>query len=426
MEKRLTRNRNAIRNTLVVFTEAFEKIDITERELIIQNKIAFVHFFSNVDDFRDATKIEYVLSNILLMIFFSILREGKASCLSIAQHIQFFKDEYEALGLIEDGKTPSHDTIRRILMGLDSKSLIKETIQKLEEFLASIEDKRSKLYAHKSLDGKTVNGSGRGKDTKNPSRNINVLNLYNNSTAICFNSIAVGSKTNEIPIGQEELNLLNLRKTVVTFDALHTQRDTCSIINGAKGIYVAPVKQNQEGLYNEIQAKIEKYQSKGKLIHRETDNREFDFVILPGNYETDGFDGMKVMVRMISKVRKNPLVMYFISNTKDFELIEEAIDARWEIEDDLHKLKDEIFNEDKVTYTSREAVVNIAILGNLAVAFMRIYQGVTNSSLAYAKKVATYKPFDMMNVVLNLMDSKETIKELKKEFKKIRSSISID
>lgn len=426
MEKRLTRKRNAIRNTLVVFTEAFEKIDITDKELIIQNTIAFIHFFSNVADFRDATKIEYQLSDILLMIFFSILREGKASCLSIAQHIEFFKDEYESYGLINDGKVPSHDTIRRILMGLDSKSLINETIKKLEEFLADIEVKRSKLYDHKSLDGKTVNGSGRGKDTKNPSGNINVLNLYNNSTAICFNSVAVGSKTNEIPIGQSELETLNLKKTVVTFDALHTQKDTCSIIHGSKGIYVAPVKLNQEGLYNEIKAKIERCEKNGKLIHRETDNREFDYVILPSNYDSEGFNGMKVMVRMISKVRKNPIIMYFISNTKDLELVEEAIDSRWEIEDDLHKVKDEIFNEDKVTYTSREAVVNIAILGNLALAFMRIYQGVTNCSLAYAKKIATYKPFEMMNVVLNLMNSKQTIQQLKKEFRKIRSSIEID
>jgi len=426
MEKRLTRKKNTIRNTLAVLTEVFEKMDITEKEIIISNKVAFIHFFNNVDDFRDATKIEYKLSDVLLLIFFSILREGKSSCLSIAEHISFFSEEYETLGLIRDGKIPSHDTIRRILMGVDSKSLINETIKKLEEFLQMIEDKRSKLYNHNSLDGKAVNGSGRGKDTKNPSSNINVLNLYNNSTAICFSSVAVGSKTNEIPVAREELEVLNLRKTVITFDALHTQRETCTLIHNAHGIYVAPVKLNQEGLYNEIIAKMEKYEKQGKLIHRETDNRIFDFAILPSNYDTNGFEGMKVMVRMVSKVRKKSLTMYFIANTKDLELIEEAIDSRWEIEDDLHKVKDEMFSEDKVRYTNPQAITNIAILGNLALAFMRIYQSITDNPLAYCKKEAMFKPFEMMNIVLNVMSSKETIKKLKTEFKKIRSSLPID
>jgi len=296
----------------------------------------------------------------------------------------------------------------------------------VEDFLKNIEDIKAKLYDQNSLDGKEVKGSGRGSNTNNPLNNINVLNLYNNSTAICFMSVAVDSKTNEIPVAQDELKVLNLRNKVITFDALHTQRDTCTIIHSSKGIYVAPVKANQGCLYKEIKSKIKKYEENGKIVHRETDNRIFDYVILPSNYDPDGFKGMKVMLRMVSKVRKKPLTMYFISNTKNFELIEESIDSRWEIEVDLHKVKDEIFNEDKVRYTDPQAVTNIAILGNLALAFMRVYQSVTNTSLAYCKKMATYKPMEMMNYVLNIMSSEETVKALKREFKKIRSSIQLD
>lgn len=36
--------------------------------------------------------------------------------------------------------------------------------------------------------------------------------------------------------------MMELKKTVITFDALHTQRETCNIIASKKGIYVAPVK----------------------------------------------------------------------------------------------------------------------------------------------------------------------------------------
>lgn len=41
---------------------------------------------------------------------------------------------------------------------------------------------------------------------------------------------------------------MNLKGCIVTFDALHTQKDTVSIICGAGGDYVGGLKGNQSGL----------------------------------------------------------------------------------------------------------------------------------------------------------------------------------
>ncbi len=48
---------------------------------------------------------------------------------------------------------------------------------------------------------------------------------------------------------------------------------------------------------------------------------------------------MKTFVEMVSHTRKKAITMYFISNTKDTELIAEAIERRWEIENNFHKEK---------------------------------------------------------------------------------------
>lgn len=68
------------------------------------------------------------------------------------------------------------------------------------------------------------------------------MNVYSNSDCLCIHSKPVETKTNEIPVAQEILRMMELKKTVITFDALHTQRETCNIIASKKGIYVAPVK----------------------------------------------------------------------------------------------------------------------------------------------------------------------------------------
>ena len=161
-------------------------------------------------------------------------------------------------------------------------------------------------------------------------------------TQTAFVSIpSLETKTNEIPVAQEILRMMELKKTVITFDALHTQRETCNIIASKKGIYVAPVKDNQSGLREEILARFRKYEQtpKKKITTLDTEKRNFRFISLPSNYDDCGFTGMKTFVEMVSHTRKKAITMYFISNTKDTELIAEAIERRWEIENNFHKRK---------------------------------------------------------------------------------------
>ena len=108
--------------------------------------------------------------------------------------------------------------------------------------------------------------------------------------------------------------MMELKKTVITFDALHTQRETCNIIASKKGIYVAPVKDNQSGLREEILARFRKYEQtpKKKITTLDTEKRNFRFISLPSNYDDCGFTGMKTFVEMVSHTRKKqlPCILY--------------------------------------------------------------------------------------------------------------------
>ena len=116
--------------------------------------------------------------------------------------------------------------------------------------------------------------------------------------------------------------MMDLKKTVITFDALHTQKVTCNIIASKKGIYVAPVKDNQSGLREEILEKFKKYEQnpKKKITTLNTEKRNFRFISLPSNYDDCGFTGMKTFVEMVSHTRKKAIIMYFISNIKRYRI----------------------------------------------------------------------------------------------------------
>lgn len=413
---------NKIFNLVAVLNEIFREIDINfDDHIEVMNSIGFLHLFDDLQDYRQPGKIQYKLSDILLLCFLSIIYEGKTTCLGIYDHILVYKSRYEKYGLIKDGQIPSHDTIRRTLMCIDPVEFEEITIGRIHEFLQELRKcAQGTMYCHQSVDGKEARGSGRSEDTKNPQRNINVLNVYSNSDCLCIHSKPVETKTNEIPVAQEILRMMELKKTVITFDALHTQRETCNIIASKKGIYVAPVKDNQSGLREEILARFRKYEQtpKKKITTLDTEKRNFRFISLPSNYDDCGFTGMKTFVEMVSHTRKKAITMYFISNTKDTELIAEAIERRWEIENNFHKEKDTYLNEDNIHFTNKTSINNIVILNNLALALAKIYGSISTNEMRVAKKEFKAFPVECISKVQLIMKDTEIIKQIKSNLRR--------
>ena len=413
---------NKIFNLVAVLNEIFREIDIDfDDHIEVMNSIGFLHLFDDLKDYRQPGKIQYKLSDILLLCFLSIIYEGKTTCLGIYDHILVYKSRYEKYGLIKDGQIPSHDTIRRTLMCIDPVEFEEITIGRIYEFLQDLRKcAQGTMYCHQSVDGKEARGSGRSEDTKNPQRNINVLNVYSNSDCLCIHSKPVETKTNEIPVAQEILRMMELKKTVITFDALHTQKVTCNIIASKKGIYVAPVKDNQSGLQEEILEKFKKYEQtpKKKITTLDTEKRNFRFISLPSNYDDCGFTGMKTFVEMVSHTRKKAITMYFISNTKDTELIAEAIERRWEIENNFHKEKDIYLNEDDIHFTNKTSINNIVILNNLALALAKIYGSISTNEMRVAKKEFKAFPVECISKVQLIMKDTEIIKQIKSNLRR--------
>lgn len=127
---------------------------------------------------------------------------------------------------------------------------------------------------------------------------------------------------------------------------------------------------------------------------------------------------MKTFVEMVSHTRKKAITMYFISNTKDTELIAEAIERRWEIENNFHKEKDTYLNEDDIHFTNKTSINNIVILNNLALALAKIYGSISTNEMRVAKKEFKAFPVECISKVQLIMKDTEIIKQVKSSLRR--------
>lgn len=367
--------KNKIQNTFVVIGEKVKELHITEDfcyEAVSQARE--IHLFSDIIDKRQSGKVKYKIEDLLMiLLYMSII--GKCNSFTyIADYVEINKKIFIELGLIKDGEYPSHDTFRRVMMILEPENIEQTVLHRFHEFLLSLEHSVcDHKYHHYAIDGKVVRGSGRSNQSDNPKRNVNILNVYDTGLHLCCISRPVEDKTNEIPVAQELLkNVLNLKNSIVTADALHTCCNTANIIHEKKGKYVLPVKENNSSLLAEIKAKMEKYNNKLNTV--KTDTRTFNFYHLPSSYKYENYQKIKTFVHMKSRRNKSEEIeMYFISNSADEDLIEYGIEKRWCIENDLHKEKDILLKEDSIHITDKVALNNLVILNNIAIAIYSLY-----------------------------------------------------
>jgi len=140
---------------------------------------------------------------------------------------------------------------------------------------------------HICVDGKESRGTGRKRDTSEAVRNLQTLHIYDNSHGICLYSRQIENKTNEIPVAQSILGSMDLRGSIVTFDAMNTQKKTIAIIREQKGDYIGALKGNHEIMDGEVSdyftnARCEQIRVKGvdycrssEKAHNQAETREF-------------------------------------------------------------------------------------------------------------------------------------------------------
>lgn len=381
----------------------------------------FVRLFRDVTDARIDSMIDYPLVEILLITFLAVLANA-STWVEIAYFGEAKKRWLKKFIPLKNG-VPSHDTFRRVFSLMDSDSLQKATVCFLMENMTAI---RRSLglsvdgYRLICVDGKEQRGTGRKYGTSEAVRNLQTLHVYDATHSICLASCPIDTKTNEIPVAQEALRGLSLKGCIVTFDALHTQKDTIKIIAEQKGDYVGGLKGNQSGLWESVASRFTD-QKRAAIAEKGTDYYETiekshnqverrRYYRLPANCGKDEWEKLRSFVcyekytQDIVTQKETCELRFYISSMSDIQLIAEAIRGHWSIENKLHWHLDYSFSEDSQTTMDKQAFQNLSLINKLVLSLCKMAQPAMTGSIRSIRLRFSWELEDHLSFLLNTFD----------------------
>lgn len=372
-----------------------EGIEISD-ELKPSNKLIkrFIKITKKIPDPRCQAMIEYPLKDILLIAFLATL----AGAETWVDFEEFAKMQGPWLKrfLKNKGTIPSHDTFRRVFSLLDPLVMQQMMIEFLLDNLArlkatfGIKDDKARLI---NIDGKQARGTGRSQGINGGHPNFQMFHVLDASNSICLYSKQIDEKTNEIPTAPEVLKLCNIKKAVVTCDALNTQKNTVSAVVEGKGNYVFALKQNHQDFYDDVKTyftdeQLKKIKQNGVKFftsidkaHSQIERRNFylstNIKWFEDKEQWEKLRGFVCYEKIITKIATGEVTIekrYFITSLIDIDTISEAIREHWSVENKLHWHLDVTFADDADMTIDKAAYQNYSLMRKMALNIYKIAQ----------------------------------------------------
>jgi predicted transposase YbfD/YdcC len=397
-----------INQTLVVFKEIAGSCNMSLPDVGIPKKPIkkLIQLFQEVGDGRVLGRVEYPLHEILMVAFLAVIA-GAGTFTEIARYGSIHEKWLKKHFGVKHG-IASHDTFRRVFSIMNPEHLQTATVSFLLDRVMmikrvfEIDEGGLKQYC---VDGKTARGTGKLKGLPGEVKQMHTVHVYDRTDGICLVSKAVGRKSNEIPVVQGILKLLDLKGAVVTFDALNTQRKTVAAVVGQKGHYVAALKGNQPELFQEIASffttrRLLQIEGSGKnyLEFREKQHNRIEVrkYYLSKNVswlvQLKDWEGLKSLVYyslhtedLNSGKVTNERYCYITSMT-DLVLCADSIRGHWSVENLLHWHLDLNFFEDSIEITDRTAFQNISLMNKMALSLLKFVAPLLKCSVRASRK----------------------------------------
>ena len=373
-----------------------KKYDVNEEKIDFQTLKNFKEQMKELTDTRQPKKCTYKIWDIIVVTFIAIL----ANCDNWEEIREFAirKKVWFKNFLKLSGGIPSSKTYERIFSIINPKELEYATTYFVSEVVSIFNSDKDII----SIDGKTDNGSSRNKTMLHESvKSLNVLNAYSNKYGICLASEMIDKKTNEIPTTKTILERLKIKDTIITWDALNTQKKNIEAVIKGKADYCVPIKSNHPVFFQELalyfnQDKLDTIKAKNDGITYKIEYEKSHGTIITYEYfqteDVTWFEDLKkwknlksfACVKKTIGEGKNKRVeyRYYISSLlNDIELISKAIRHHWSVENKLHWHLDVTFKQDKNTTINKNALLNLQIMKKLALACLKHTAAIYDKSL---------------------------------------------
>ncbi|SFM55563.1 Transposase DDE domain-containing protein [Streptomyces sp. cf124] len=206
---------------------------------------------AEVPDPRDPRGVRHRLAVVLALTACAVLA-GATSLLAVSEWIADAPAHVlEQIGarpdpLLPRRVLPAEATVRRLLARIDGDALDRAVGRRLA-------DRRPKTTRTAGLRGLAVDGKSLRGAARANGRKIHLLAALEHATGLVLAQLDVGEKTNKITCFQPLPDTVaGLAETVVTSDAMHTQREHADYLLGRGAHYIVIVKGNQKKLRRQL------------------------------------------------------------------------------------------------------------------------------------------------------------------------------
>lgn len=335
----------------------------------------FDQYFGEIKDTRDNRGKRHELHDILLIALLSIIC-GAEEFTEMEEYGKSQKEFLESFLKLPYG-IPSHDTFGRVFQMLNPEAFRKCFVN----WVQSLCDLCGEIV---NIDGKALR---RSFDTATDKDMIYMVSAWANDNNLVLGQVKVDEKSNEITAIPKLLDLLDLSGSIVTIDAMGTQKEIAAKIINAEADYLLALKGNQGNLKEEVEQSFHQLDGKNKadkdqeisLGHGRIEERNC-YVLPAEEYISSDilnlWKGLETIILVEAYVtykngkKEGKQVFeqrYYISSLPlDAEKINHTVRSHWGIETKLHWVLDVAFNEDACRIRKGNADENMAIMRHIA------------------------------------------------------------
>lgn len=294
---------------------------------------------------------------------------------------------------------PSPDTFRRVISSIEPEAFLNAFL----EWTTALSNTPSQLVA---IDGKTLRG------TSVDGKPLHIVTAWCEENRLILGQLRNEGKSNEINTIPELLKMLTLPKgSIVTIDAVGTQKGIAAGIRDIGVDYLLCVKSNQKNLKNELEnffTQAEeagqefiflKQSLKGDQGHGRVEQRKVS-VSAEINWlpQKDDWRDLRSIVKLESARESKGVTeketRYFITSLPpDPAMIAKAIRGHWSVENDCHRVLDVVFREDERTVSDGFAPENLRTIEMLGAKMLKAEKSSQKGIRAKQFKAATSQDY---------------------------------
>src|SRR5271166_774452 len=331
----------------------------------------FVACLEGLEDPRRGNAGRHDFYELLIMALCAVLCGGQ-SAVDMALFVRSKEPLLRGFLELKNG-LPSHDTFSRLFRLLDPEQF-RTTFQR---FMVRFSEAVQGVVA---IDGKVLRRSFDRASGKSP---LHMVSAWGCEQRLVLAQIATDAKSNEITAVPKLLEMLSLKGTIVTTDALNCQRDIAQQIVDQGGDYALALKGNQGTLLDDVSTYFDDPASKTTTAKPVVDGDHGRIETRTATVCTDidwledhrwpGLTAIGKVVRTRETTTKTTTetAYYLLSSALSPERCNEIVRSHWGVENRLHWRLDVVMNEDQDRTRLDNGPHNLAVLRHMALNVMQ-------------------------------------------------------